>query len=247
MADGTRTPIEEVEVGDRVVASDPETGERAAQEVTHVWAHEDTVVDLVVQGDVITTTEDHPFWNATEGRFQRADQLDAGDEVLTADGRSLSVSGLAAASSRSATAYNLAVADIHTYHVGQTDVLVHNRCDAEGERLGGRVDQIHGALDRHAQSRRTTAVLSTRQGRDVIASGGRDLNPAQRALARIGDLLARRPGAHAEVTALAGARGAGLSPWRMIVSRRICSSCQTAITRSGGRIDRDGKGASWPR
>jgi hypothetical protein len=31
MADGTRKPIEDIKVGDRVVATDPETGEQAAK------------------------------------------------------------------------------------------------------------------------------------------------------------------------------------------------------------------------
>lgn len=45
-----------------------------------------------------------------------------------ADGRTLTVSGLRASTARDGTAHNLTVADIHTYHVGHDQVLVHNTC-----------------------------------------------------------------------------------------------------------------------
>src|SRR5262249_43619932 len=64
-----------------------------------------------------------------------------------------------------------------------------------------RATQIHGALDAIAQEMRTTAVLETSAGR-IVASGGPDLNPAQRALLQAGETFAKWPGAHAEVTAL---------------------------------------------
>ncbi|MGH2755947.1 MAG: polymorphic toxin-type HINT domain-containing protein, partial [Actinomycetota bacterium] len=128
MADGTRKRIEDVEVGDRVIATDPETGEQAAKAVEHVFVHDDTVIDLVVDGEVITTTEDHPFWSVTDQRFERADDLAGGEQVLGADGRVITVSGPELRSEREAPAYNLAVEGIHTYHVGTSEVLVHNEC-----------------------------------------------------------------------------------------------------------------------
>ncbi|SDS14977.1 intein N-terminal splicing region/RHS repeat-associated core domain-containing protein [Jiangella sp. DSM 45060] len=136
MGDGTRKAIQDVEVGDEVVATDPETGEQAAKAVTHVWMHEDSLVDLEVNGTTITTTEDHPFWNASEQEFQDAAAIDTGDSVLTADGRLLTVGGIDEASAYAGLAYNLTIADIHTYHVGENDILVHNTndgCGAAGE------------------------------------------------------------------------------------------------------------------
>ncbi|MBO3083114.1 polymorphic toxin-type HINT domain-containing protein [Cellulomonas fengjieae] len=129
MADGSRKPIAEVEVGDQVVASDPESGEQESREVVHVFEHEDTITDLEVDGGhVLATTEDHPFWSVTDQRFERADELAAGEQVLTANGRAVAVNGLHGASARTESAYNLAVEGIHTYHVGVQDVLVHNTC-----------------------------------------------------------------------------------------------------------------------
>ncbi len=48
MANGSKKPIEDVEVGDEVMASDPETGEQEPRKVTHVFVHEDAVSDLVL-------------------------------------------------------------------------------------------------------------------------------------------------------------------------------------------------------
>ncbi len=128
MGDGTRKPIEEIKIGDKVMATDPETGEQAAKAVEHVFIHDDTVVDLLVDGEVITTTEDHPFWSVTDQRFERADELSEGEHVLAADGSVLSVSGLRPGTERNEPAYNLSVEGIHTYHVGQSEILVHNTC-----------------------------------------------------------------------------------------------------------------------
>ena len=130
MADGTSKPISEVEVGDEVLAVDPETGQRGARRVLNLVVHDDTLVDLGIDGDVVTTTEDHPFWNHTDGAFQRADALDAGDLVLTADGDLVAVDGLVAGTDQLGTAYNLHIEEIHTYfvEVGDNEVLVHNKC-----------------------------------------------------------------------------------------------------------------------
>ncbi|WP_158544790.1 polymorphic toxin-type HINT domain-containing protein [Blastococcus sp. TF02-9] len=163
MEDGSRKPIEDVRVGDRVIASDPETGEQAAKEVDHVWVHEDTVIDLVVDGETITTTEDHPFWNASDGQYQRADQLDEGEHVLGADGGLLTVSGLKMDTARSARAYNLSVEGLHTYHVGDRRILVHNKCWING---GSRKADTH-------------VYQGFRNGKDVYAGITRNLERRQ--------------------------------------------------------------------
>ncbi|MFK4085752.1 polymorphic toxin-type HINT domain-containing protein [Kribbella sp. NPDC020789] len=128
MADGTTKAIKDIKPGDKVVATDPETGLRAAKTVLQVWLHDDTLTDLAVDGGTVTTTEDHPFWSVTDGQFERADELAPGEQVLTATGRPILVVGLAARTARRGHAYNLTVADIHTYYVsaGSAFVLVHN-------------------------------------------------------------------------------------------------------------------------
>ena len=130
MGDGTTKSIEQIKIGDEVVAHDPETGEQGNRRVSHVWVHDDTLVELNIGGEVLVTTEDHPFWNATDKAWQRADILDPGDLVLAVDGTTLPVVGLDWTTTRNDTAYNLAIEEIHTYFVvvGDGDALVHNKC-----------------------------------------------------------------------------------------------------------------------
>jgi len=126
--------------------------------------------------------------------------------------------------------------------------LVVGHCVAaeDGARLASRTDELTGALDPIAQNSRTSAVMSTRQGADVLASGGRDLSPAQPALGQGDDVLGRLPGAHAEMTAMDAAGKAGLTPWQMAVSRPICPACQSGIEGSGGTVAPGGMFAWWP-
>ncbi|WP_117211544.1 RHS repeat-associated core domain-containing protein [Allorhizocola rhizosphaerae] len=128
MADGTKKPIREIRVGDKVMAKDPETGAGGPREVLAIWVHNDELVDLRVGGSVVTTTDDHPFWNATDKQWQGAGELGHGEHLLAADGTLIPVGGLIAGTERLGAAYNLTVAGIHTYFVlvGDTPVLVHN-------------------------------------------------------------------------------------------------------------------------
>jgi hypothetical protein len=107
-------------------------------------------------------------------------------------------------------------------------------------RLVVRAGEIHSVLDPIAQTSRTTAVLgtTTREGLaiDVLAGGVRDLSPAQRALAASGDVLARLPGEHAEITALKAASEAGLIPRAIASTWDICPACRAALEESGAML-----------
>ena len=130
LADGTTKAISDFKIGDVVLAEDPITGKRGGRQVTHVWVHQDTLVDLEMEGGRrITTTEDHPFWNETDRAWQDAEELDPGDQLGTLNATALVVAdGLDVTTQHTADAYNLTVADLHTYYVlaGDTPVLVHN-------------------------------------------------------------------------------------------------------------------------
>ncbi|PKQ18861.1 MAG: hypothetical protein CVT66_11855 [Actinobacteria bacterium HGW-Actinobacteria-6] len=122
---------------------------------------------------------------------------------------------------------------------------IDNAADA-AKGVGARVEAVHGALDPIAAGRRTTAALDTVEGTRVLAAGGRDLSPAQRALMVPGEVGAKLPGAHAEVTALQHAAQNGLTPAEMAVSRTICPTCRAAIEQSGGQLTSPTT-AIWPR
>ncbi len=119
------------------------------------------VPDSLASGDavpaVITTTEDHPFWNATDHQWQPAEALDLGDLLLTASGTKVPVSGLVEGTQHTADAYNLTVHDINTYYVvaGNTSVLVHNcglsleEAIARGARTTSNYDEVARRLAQH--------------------------------------------------------------------------------------------------
>lgn len=74
MADGTTTPIADVDVGDMVMVSDPETGESGRRRVTDTIVGDGTkeLVDIEIDGNVITATNRHPFW-VDEGHWVDAE------------------------------------------------------------------------------------------------------------------------------------------------------------------------------
>jgi hypothetical protein len=108
-----------------------------------------------------------------------------------------------------------------------------------------RARQVHGVLDQIAQIRRTTAVLDTSAGR-IVASGVRDLTPAQCAKLLEGEIVAKLDKAHAEVTALEAARAHGATPRALAATTNICPQCAKEIKASGGILT-SLTTAVWPR
>jgi RHS repeat-associated protein len=131
LADGTTKPIEQVQVGDRVLARDEESGKIEAKRVTQVFERETeaTLVLTFANGEQIETTPEHPFY--VEGRgFVAAGQLAIGTAIVTRAGPAVKLTQV----ERKAGAkkvYNFEVEDLHTYFVGKADggLWVHNRCD----------------------------------------------------------------------------------------------------------------------
>ncbi len=132
---------------------------------------------------MITTTEDHPFWSVTDQRFERADELTDGEQVLDASGHVIAVSGLELGTAREALAYNLSVDGIHTYHVGQSEILVHNTCPIHGNsasspdkaylyRLYDSGNYLKTGISKNPQSRYSQTFM---QGKDmeILQSGTR--------------------------------------------------------------------------
>lgn len=134
MADGSIRPISLIAVGDIVLATDPETGEQGPREVTDIIVGDGAkeLVDITIDGDTITATRGHPFWVTDDGAWVDADQLVAGDRLLTESG---AIERVDRVEHRTAglRVHNLTVDGIHTYHVNVgagAGVLVHN-CGGE--------------------------------------------------------------------------------------------------------------------
>jgi Pretoxin HINT domain len=156
MADGSKKPIKDVKVGDRVLATDPETGETAARPVTRLIRHggKHTMVDVgLADGSTISATDHHPFWDATTGEFTYAIDLRPGHQVRQVDSRLLEVAAIRVYD-QDLTAYNLTVDGIHTYYAGTTPVLVHNSCGIGPDALS----QAGQAADRNGFTRAGRAL-----------------------------------------------------------------------------------------
>ncbi|MCH0561681.1 ricin-type beta-trefoil lectin domain protein [Streptomyces sp. MUM 2J] len=133
LADGSSKPIEDLRPGDRVRATDPETGYTAGETVTTTFLTKDdkSYVDVKVgtPGDASTihTTDHHPFWSESEHAWLNAADLKPGMALRTDDGATVTVLGTHAYQAHQDT-YNLTVEELHTYYVlaGATPVLVHN-------------------------------------------------------------------------------------------------------------------------
>ncbi|WP_075741067.1 polymorphic toxin-type HINT domain-containing protein [Actinoalloteichus sp. GBA129-24] len=92
-------PIEDVGVGDEVLATDPTTGETSVQLVTATIVGDGVKqlvdVTIVTEGgstDMITATAEHPFWVADLNAWVNAEDLEPGHRFETADHRDASVS-----------------------------------------------------------------------------------------------------------------------------------------------------------
>jgi len=246
MADGSTKAIKDIKVGDRVMATNPITGEHGARRVQHLWPHRDDLTRLDIDGGSVVTTEDHPYWNATDRAWEQIQDFDPGDLLLTAQGRLVAVHGLAWGTTHRAAAYNLTVAGIHTYYVvaGHHTVLVHN-CG------GGAKEAADLAL---AGGRTSGAAAELRVGgrafTDVSTGGAeRVLHPEVQAALDSVPYGMRAPwhGACAEMGCLSQAFEAGLDPAGGIMHavaigtsnpghglpKMICSSCMAVMEQFG--------------
>lgn len=119
--------ISDINIGVFVLAFNETTGETDFYTVTALISHVDPVlVTLVINGEQIVTTPEHPFYT-TENGWTPAGALQIGDEIRRANG-SISTVQTITVTERSQVMYNLTVADAHTFFVGSGQWLVHNQC-----------------------------------------------------------------------------------------------------------------------
>ncbi|WP_145926791.1 polymorphic toxin-type HINT domain-containing protein [Amycolatopsis orientalis] len=175
LADGTYKPIEQVRLGDRVLATDPGTGLTQARPVINLIPGQGLkeLVRITVdtdgdQGDAtgtVTATDEHPFWVANTGHWTDAEDLDRGDLLRTSDGRLLQVVAVHEWAQQQQV-HNLTIEGLHTYYVSAggsssgADMLVHNAsksCRKPANLLAAEkvdIDMVH-VLDRHTAGGKT--------------------------------------------------------------------------------------------
>ncbi len=109
-----------------MIADDPTTpGGIEAKQVLDTFVREtDALVDLYVDGEVISTTGEHPFWVADKGWVEAKD-LVVGSLLQTQDGRIVDVDKIEKREGKFEV-YNFNVEGIPTYFVSEWGILVHN-------------------------------------------------------------------------------------------------------------------------
>ena len=222
MADGTQKPIEEVQLGDLVLATDPTTGETAAERVTDlilgkgvkhlVRIGTDSDSDGVV--DWVRATDNHPFWVTGRGWIDAGD-LEPGDELMSPTGQTISVVHVSTASEY-ATVHNLTVDRLHTFYIGISDnaVLVHNCAMPKPGKGPGSVSRGDRDPNRLFTQRSKNDKLSEQDG--ACASCGRPLSNSE----AVGHHGVR----HAD--------GGPTTPSNLFV---VCKSCHVRIHRERRR------------
>ncbi|MEV1062937.1 Hint domain-containing protein [Streptomyces sp. NPDC050263] len=138
MADGSSKPIKDVRAGDKVLATDPETGETTTQTVTAEILGKGVkhLVKVTIDTDgkkgtetaEVTATDNHPFWVPELADWIDATDLKSGQWLRTGAGTLVQITAVQRWTALDATVHNLTVSVVHTYYVlaGATPVLVHN-------------------------------------------------------------------------------------------------------------------------
>lgn len=133
LANGERKRIEDVKTGDKVIATDPETGKTTTRPVvaTIVTKDDKHFTDLTIKtpsGDSsIIATDTHPFWSVDKKKWINADDLRPGTQLRTPQGTTAKITAVRHFRKQQQT-HDLTIAGTHTYYVlaGSTPILVHN-------------------------------------------------------------------------------------------------------------------------
>ncbi|MDH6709183.1 Skp family chaperone for outer membrane proteins [Kitasatospora sp. MAA19] len=186
LADGRTLPIEQINPGTQVRATDTTTWNTAPHAVTaaiqHTGPH--TMVDITTGNDAtLHATDRHPFWNAGTGRFTDAIDLKPGDDLRNLDGTTARITSTRTYP-QDLTAYNLTIDGVHTYYVlaGSTPVLVHNaNCSSNAKIIGD--NMTAAGITRPADTAAHHIVASTSPkaalARAQLAKFGIDINDAE--------------------------------------------------------------------
>ncbi|MEV7427818.1 polymorphic toxin-type HINT domain-containing protein, partial [Streptomyces sp. NPDC091212] len=155
MADGTTKPIEDIKNGDKVLATDPVTGETSVEtvsaEITGQGLKNLVEVTIATEDDTetgkntteapteatsttstVTATDGHPFWVPALNTWIDATDLKTGQWLQTSTGTHIQITAIKRWTAPAETVHNLTVTNHHTYYVlaGSAPVLVHN-CNTE--------------------------------------------------------------------------------------------------------------------
>lgn len=238
MADGTQKPIEDVKVGDYVIATDPETGRTEAKPVTALIPGDGTknLVKIAVDVDgsrgdataAITATDEHPFWVPSLREWMNAGDLQPGMWLRTSAGTHIQVTAIKKWTATQRV-HNLTVDDLHTYHVladGQA-ILVHNAAPCDQEDL---FNKARGARDEFLNEMSTWSsknrnAVSTVTGGVNTKTGKTAYGCASKAGCAEDDVTSKLGGDPGDILFSEATRP------RKGIEQPVCQRCQTKYDR----------------
>ncbi|MEQ7053036.1 polymorphic toxin-type HINT domain-containing protein, partial [Paenibacillaceae sp. P-4] len=162
LTDEGEKPIEEIEVGDKVLAKYDETGEMAYKEVEWLFQRDvEETYNITVGGEVITTTDEHPFWIVGKG-WVEAQNLAVGDVLTTSNGDESAIENIEVKKEH-ATVYNFKVKDFHTYFVSNLGIWTHNSCGFNVS-ISKSVERVAKKLSPEARKGYDSAIEALKKG-----------------------------------------------------------------------------------
>lgn len=128
-------PIEFLTIGDEVCSSDPRSGKKASHHISQTLTRiVPVVLEIRVDSTIITCSPDHPFWIPHRG-FQKAGTLKPGTPLLTVNSKEIRIDSIQRRQG-SFVVFNIEVEGLHTYHVSELGILVHNKAEKLRTRYG---------------------------------------------------------------------------------------------------------------
>ncbi len=178
MADGHEQQIKDIKPGDKVRATDPETGKTQPRTVEKLITtkHDKDFATLTIRDgrkpSKIVATVTHPFWVTSAKKWINAGDIKTGMRLQAASGAAVPVVSVKIWRHQHLT-HDLTVDVTHTYYVlaGATAVLVHN-CN-----LGEYADSLRAGFNK-TDGPFFAAKYTSPSGRTYFGHSGHDLTPA---------------------------------------------------------------------
>ncbi|MFD8723883.1 polymorphic toxin-type HINT domain-containing protein [Streptomyces sp. NPDC059629] len=238
MADGHEKQIKDIKAGDKVKATDPESGKTQPRTVEKLITtkYDKNFATITIhagrKSSKIVATVTHPFWVTSQRTWIDAGNIKPGMTLRTASGASVAVSAITIWHHQHLT-HDLTVSVTHTYYVlaGATPVLVHNcggaLLDRARELYATRADEastVAVARVRNVNTGRSeTWVATERTGLPDEWRGGNAPLRGERYIPGQG---------HAEATIM-NRLGSDWEITGMASSTRMCPACLAQATGPG--------------
>ncbi len=217
--------IATLEVGDKVAAFNPDAGAVGEHSITAVHLNADPAVAYVrIDGEIVETTPDHPF--LTDHGWVEAEDLEPGMQIRKLDGSYGTFEGWRI-EYRPVEMWDLTVAEVHTFAVGEGEWVVHNSGPC------GPIPVIDPAMVRFSQDTISSTFKNGHSLQDAVTSLRNGADPQAWAPIRLVDKGGTLFSLDNRRLAVFGAAGIGV-PYRMATAAEAIDEAWKFTTRNGG-------------